>query len=270
MRRVEGKLSASNWKLVLFAGIFQILTLIFDQVVIQYEEKNREMTFNLLTESEQRSAYLSMNRRVHNFVLAFENIIFFTSSSNFSNDKKKYLYSSYLLDQIRIIEDIFRDGSIKKTFLNKTIEAENIEEFAENTSLEELNVKGGPEIPMKVFKYKDFFMSLVEQSNTNIDLIKEDPNLKLEFDDSKIIVGAMDLIQNQVEYNTSYLYHLVNDLSDLIGFSGKKIDTINTEISSIQTNKQLMLLMGVVFQLLSLLCLLFLFRNILSMNKKSV
>jgi hypothetical protein len=123
---------------------------------------------------------------------------------------------------------------------------------------------------MKVFKYKDFFMSLVEQSNTNIDLIKEDPNLKLEFDDSKIIVGAMDLIQNQVEYNTSYLYHLVNDLSDLIGFSGKKIDTINTEISSIQTNKQLMLLMGVVFQLLSLLCLLFLFRNILSMNKKNV
>ena len=82
MRRVEGKLSALNWKLVLFAGIFQILTLIFDQVVIQYEEKNREMTFNLLTESEQRSAYLSMNRRVHNFVLAFENIIFFTASSN--------------------------------------------------------------------------------------------------------------------------------------------------------------------------------------------
>ena len=118
MRRVEGKLSALNWKLVLFAGIFQILTLIFDQVVIQYEEKNREMTFNLLTESEQRSAYLSMNRRVHNFVLAFENIIFFTVSSNFSNDKKKYLYSSYLSDQVRIIEDIFRDGSIKKAFLN--------------------------------------------------------------------------------------------------------------------------------------------------------
>ena len=74
MRRVEGKLSALNWKLVLFAGIFQILTLIFDQVVIQYEEKNREMTFNLLTESEQRSAYLSMNRRVYNFTLAFENM----------------------------------------------------------------------------------------------------------------------------------------------------------------------------------------------------
>ena len=120
---------------------------------------------------------------------------------------------------------------------------------------------------MKVFKYKDFFMSLAEHSNKVIELAKEEPNLKLEFDDSKIIVGAMNLIQNQVEYNTFYLYDLVNDLAGLIGFSGKKIDTINTEISTIQTNKQLMLLMGVVFQLLSLLCLLFLFRNILSINK---
>ena len=270
MRRVKGKLSASNWKLVLFAGIFQILTLIFDQVVIQYEEKNREMTFNLLTESEQRSAYLSMNRRVHNFALAFENIIFFTSSSNFSNDKKKYLYSSYLLDQIRIIEDIFRDGSIKKAFLSKTIEAENLEKFVEDSSLEEINIKGGPEMPVKIFKYKDFFMSLVKYSNEVIELVKEEPNLKIELDDSKIILGAINLIKNQVEYNTFYLYDLVNDLADLIGFSGKKIDTINTEISTIQTNKQLMLLMGVVFQLLSLLCLLFLFRNILLMNKKSV
>jgi len=267
MRRVEGKLSALNWKLVLFAGIFQILTLIFDQVVIQYEEKNREMTFNLLTESEQRSAYLSMNRRVHNFVLAFENIIFFTASSNFSNDKKKYLYSSYLSDQVRIIEDIFRDGSIKKAFLNKTIEAENIQEFVEVSSMEDFNIKGGPEIPMKVFKYKDFFMSLVKQSNEIIDLIKKEPNLKLELDESKLILGSMDLIQYRVEYNTFYLYDLASDLADLIGLSGKKIDTINTEISSIQTNKQLMLLMGVVFQLLSLLCLLFLFRNILSINK---
>jgi hypothetical protein len=120
---------------------------------------------------------------------------------------------------------------------------------------------------MKVFKYKDFFMSLVKQSNETIDMIKEEPNLKLEFDESKLILGSMDLIQYRVEYNTFYLYDLASDLADLIRLSEKKIDKINTEISSIQTNKQLMLLMGVVFQLLSLLCLLFLFRNILSHNK---
>ena len=39
MRRGGGKLSSLSWKLVLFAGIFQILTLVFDQLVIQYEKK---------------------------------------------------------------------------------------------------------------------------------------------------------------------------------------------------------------------------------------
>ena len=269
MRRGGGKLSSLSWKLVLFAGIFQILTLVFDQLVIQYEKKNRELTFNLLTESEQRSAYLSMNSRVDNFLLAFENIIFFTTSSNFSNDKKKYLFYSSVIDQTRLIEDIFRDGSIKKAFLNKTIEAENIKGAAEDLTLEEINIEGGPEIPMKVFKYENFFMELAEHSLKIADLVEEDPDLKLKLDDSKIIIDAADLIQQQVEYNNYYLIDLLNDLSDLIKLSERKIDEINNEISSIQTNKQLMLLLGVVFQLLSLLCLLFLFRNILSENKLS-
>ena len=39
MRRGQGKLSSFNWKLVLFAGIFQIITFVFDQAAIQYEEK---------------------------------------------------------------------------------------------------------------------------------------------------------------------------------------------------------------------------------------
>ena len=269
MRRGDGKLSSLNWKLVLCAGIFQILTLIFDQVVIQYEEKNREMTFNLLTETEQRSAYLSMNRRVNNFLVAFENTIFFTASSNFSNDKKKSLFYLSVLDQAQLIKNIFRDGAIKKAFFNKTIEAENLR-AVENLTLEELNTKGGPEIPMKIFRYEDFFLHLVEFSLEIANLTDEDPDLKLELDDSKIIIGALDLIQNQVEYNNFYLYDLQNDLVDLIKLSEIEIDKTHNKISSIQTNKQLMLLLGVVFQLLSLLCLLFLFRNILSMNKKSI
>jgi len=268
MRRGGGKLSSLSWKLVLFAGIFQILTIVFDQVVIQYEEKNRELTFNLLTETEQRSSYLSMNSRVYNFLLAFENIIFFTTSSNFSNDKKKYLFNSSILDQTQLIKNIFRDGAIKKAFFNKTIEAENLR-AGENLTLEEINVKGGPEIPMKIFKYEDFFLHLVEFSLEIADLVEEDPDLKLNLDDSKIIIDAADLIQQQVEYNNYYLIDLLNDLTDLIKLSERKIDEINNEISSIQTNKQLMLLLGVVFQLLSLLCLLFLFRNILSENKLS-
>ncbi len=267
MRRGGGKLSSLNWKLVLFAGVFQILTLIFDQLVIQYEEKNRHLTFNLMTESEQRSAYYSMNRRLDNFIVASDNTIFFTFSSSFSNDKKKYLFRSIILDQARLVKDIFRDGAIKKAFLNKTIEAEDLRAL-ELLTEEAFNTEGGPEIPMKIFGYENFFMELVE-NNYNIAELADvnDPDLTLKLDDSKIIMGPTDVIQAQVEYNTFYMADLLNNLADLINFSEKKIDEINNEISSIQTNKQLMLLLGVAFQLLSLLSLLFLFRNLLTLQK---
>ena len=84
MRRGKGKLSNLNWTLVFFAGIFQILTFVFDQVVIQYEEKLRKVNFDIITNSESRSAYLSMNNRVNDFLLAFENTIFIVSASTFS------------------------------------------------------------------------------------------------------------------------------------------------------------------------------------------
>jgi|TARA_Y100000294_G_C8543205_1_gene332058 hypothetical protein len=268
MRREGGKLSSLNWKLVLFAGIFQILTLIFDQLVIQYEEKNRQLTFNLMTESEQRSAYLSMNSRVNNFITAFEDIMFFTTSSNFSNDKKKYLFHSDLLDQSRLIEDIFRDASIKKAFLNKTIEAPDVRALQHLTE-EQFNIGGGPEIPTKIFGYENFFTELVENNYTIAESLDEDSDFTMKLDDSKIIMGPADFIQAQVEWNNFYLSDLGNNLVDLVNFSEKKIDKTNNEISSIQTNKQLMLLLGVTFQLLSLLCLLFLFRNLLSLNKLS-
>ena len=61
MRRGRGKLSPINWTLVLLAGIFQMLTLIFDQIVIQYEEELRKSNYEIITKSESRSAYLKMN-----------------------------------------------------------------------------------------------------------------------------------------------------------------------------------------------------------------
>ena len=91
MRRRKGKLSRFNWILVLFAGIFQILTFVFDQIVIQYEEDYRKINFEILSKSESRSSYLKMNNRVNDFLLASENEIFILSSSNFSNEKKRVI-----------------------------------------------------------------------------------------------------------------------------------------------------------------------------------
>ena len=97
MRRGKGKLSTFNWMLVLFAGIFQILTFVFDQIVIQYEENYRKTNFEILSKSESRSSYLRMNNRVNDFLLASENEIFILSSSNFSNEKKRVIIFQVLL-----------------------------------------------------------------------------------------------------------------------------------------------------------------------------
>ena len=96
----------------MFAGIFQILTFVFDQIVIQYEEKNRENNFQILTKSESRSAYLKMNNRLNDFMLAFENTVFLVSSSAFTENRKKYYYYSNIFDQTRLLEDILNDSLV--------------------------------------------------------------------------------------------------------------------------------------------------------------
>ena len=83
MRRGKGKLSTFNWMLVLLAGIFQITTFILDQIVIQYEEDFRKINFEILSKSESRSAYLKMNNRVNDFLLAFEKQSNFDESVQF-------------------------------------------------------------------------------------------------------------------------------------------------------------------------------------------
>lgn len=266
MRRESGKLSSFNWKLVLMAGVFQILTLIFDQIVIQYEEKNREFNFNLLSETEQRSAYITMASRVGNFSSSFDDITQIIIASNFSNDRRKYLFYTILFDQTRLIQDIFRDRSVIRKFSDKTIKAENLDKL-ENLGLDGLNKKGGPEITYKIYDYVSFYFSLVERSFDITDLIEDEPNLKTELDAGRIKINANLLLQYQTEYNNNYLHALNDDLIDASRSSEKKIDDINNNIASIQSNKQIMLLSGVAFQLLSLLCLLILFRNILSSTR---
>ena len=271
MRRESGKLSSFNWKLVLMAGIFQILTLIFDQIVIQYEEKNREFNFKLISETEQRFAYTTMASRVGNSSSSFDDITQIIIGSNFTKEKRKFLFETILFDQTRLIQDIFRDRSVIRKFSNKTIRAENLERIvnlgSEKKILDEFNKKGGPEILYETYDYVSFYLKIVQYSFDNINAIKDEPNLTVKMDAGRITVDANLLLQLVSEYNTHYLHILNSDLTDASRVSEKKIDDINNDIASIQSNKQIMLLSGVAFQLLSLLCLLILFRNILSLTK---
>ena len=218
MRRGKGKLSTFNWMLVLFAGIFQILTFVFDQIVIQYEENYRKTNFEILSKSESRSSYLRMNNRVNDFLLASENEIFILSSSNFSNEKKKSYYFSNIVDQNRLIETIIEDKMVI-------------------SGLED-----------RYYEFRDLI-------NDNNLLIKEFEN---NFSNLQLDTVGLFLQNNNIN-----LQSLLDIMAELGMNSSKDLNKLLIYASIIENQKQLMLLLGVVFQLLSLLSLLILFRRLL-------
>lgn len=258
MRRAKGKLSNFNWTLVFFAGVFQILTFVFDQVVIQYEEKLRKVNFDIITSSESRSAYLSMNNRVNEFLLAFQNTVFIVSSSTFSEDKKKFYYYSNIFDQTRLMEDIINDQMVIEGLKDRTIEATD-------TSSEELN--------QKKFAFAEYFQKLIDDNHWLTGEIEKDPNFIVVFTDkdgNDTESSALETIKAYVEHNNLYLQDLLNSMAELGIKASKDLNIQIKESSTIENRKQLMLLLGVVFQLLSLLCLLILFRGLLLINKKLI
>ena len=246
MRRSKGKLTSLNWQLVLFAGIFQILTFVFDQIVIQYEEKNRENNFQILTKSESRSAYLKMNNRINDFMLAFENTVFLVSSSSFTENRKKYYYYSNIFDQTRLLEDILNDSLVTDGLKDRKIKASDRED--ENLSIKE-------------FGFKEYFELLIDDNYWLTEQLEKNPDFVIEVDG--VENSALRTIKAYVEHNNYYLQYLLDAMAELNNSTSEELDKIIKLSSTIETRKQLILLLGVVAQLLSLLCLLILFRRLL-------
>ena len=218
MRRSKGKLSTLNWTLVLLAGIFQILTFVFDQIVIQYEEDYRKINFEILTKSESRSSYLKMNNRINDFLLASENTIFILASSNFANDKKKFHYFSNFFDQTKLMEDIIIDKMVISGLKDR---------------------------------YNDF-RKVIDDNNLLIEEAEKDLNNL-----------SLDTIEIFLQNNNLYLQNLLDIMAELGIKTSSDLNEFLIYSSEIENRKQIMLLLGVTFQLLSLLSLLVLFRRLL-------
>jgi len=257
MRRGKGKLSPINWTLVLLAGIFQILTFIFDQIVIQYEEEFRKTNFEIITKSESRSAYLKMNNRINDFLLAFENTIFLVTSSNFSEDKKKFYYYSNIFDQTRLMEDIFNDKMVSNGLSGRTIQA------VDNDT---------EKLDQKIFSFEEYFRKLIDDNHWLTEQLEKDNDFEINYTDLdgvEKIASAMETIQSYVEHNNSYLQDLLESMAELGSKASSDLDNLINTSSKIENRKQLLLLLGVSSQLISLLCLLMLFRRLLMINKRS-
>ena len=81
--------------MVLLAGLFQIISYSLDQGAIQVDEKVREYQYQMISVSENRSAYLRMNNRVGTFLKVFEDVIMFSKASKFCFYKLCYFSRSF-------------------------------------------------------------------------------------------------------------------------------------------------------------------------------
>jgi len=213
--------------MVLFAGLFQIISYALDQGAIQVDEKVREYQYQMVSVSENRSAYLRMNNRVGTFLKVFEDVIMFSKASNFDDNTLRFLYFSIIFDQTRLLEDILNDNIVKEDFKNKEIL-----------------------IDKKKIKYIEAFNKIINFNHNLSTEIEKDPNL------------STDYILYNVTYNNEYLNDMITDLGDQGDITVKKLKILTKNVSEIQLLKQKLLLTSVTTQLISLLFLLVLFRNI--------
>jgi len=223
-RRILNKFSIY---MVLLAGLFQIISYSLDQGAIQVDEKVREYQYQMISVSENRSAYLRMNNRVGTFLKVFENVIMFSKASNFNDETLRFLYFSIIFDQTRLLEDILNDSIVKEDFKNKEILIEN-----------------------KKVKYIKAFTEIIEFNHNLTKEVEKDPNL------------SSDYILHNVSYNNEYLNDMIEDLGNQGDKTVQKLKILTKNVSEIQLLKQKLLLTSVTTQLISLLFLLILFRNI--------
>ena len=261
MRR--GSLKRFSWIMVLLAGLFQVLTLILDQIVIQKQDENRRMTFERSSSLEKRNLLLNTNNRVVTSYKSNDFLVLILSSSNISQKKKDYLYFSGLFDQTRLMEDIFRDEYIKKIFSKKTLRAYN----------RDLN----PDSEFKNYNYIEYFNILIKDNHETSEEIKENfsRNSEYYYVDGEILtlddgrkLKTSEVIQSYVQHNIYYLDEFNRAvLEELISLENK-IRLINEDLYENNSSRQIYLLSGVSTQLLSLFFLLLLFRDLLIIPKK--
>ena len=144
--------------MVLFAGLFQIISYALDQGAIQVDEKVREYQYQMVSVSENRSAYLRMNNRVGTFLKVFEDVIMFSKASNFDDNTLRFLYFSIIFDQTRLLEDILNDNIVKEDFKNKEIL-----------------------IDKKKIKYIEAFNKIINFNHNLSTEIEKDPSLSTDY-----------------------------------------------------------------------------------------
>ena len=154
------------------------------------------------------------------------------------------------------MEDIINDQMVINGLTNKKIAAADRDD-------ENLNIKD--------FSYEEYFKMLIRDNHWLTEEIEKDPNFEIKYTlkegGEELVSSALESIKSYVEHNNYYLQDLLDAMAELAIKSSSDLDKLVNLSGVIENRKQLLLLVGVSSQLFSLLCLLFLFRRLLMVNK---
>ena len=226
-------LNKKTWFLILFMGIFQILSITFDQVVIQKEDISRDLSIERLRLIDERSDLLRHNTMIVKGVKLASDISLFIEPSKMNLELKKSFYISTLLD-IGILElNLLSDKLIVNILKKRQVKNQDYKGTEVVRTLYDVLLKNSNEI----------------QKLKNSQLI-----------DNQIIFNLIPWASEILEQtNTDVVIALKKNQENIL----KNSDNIFKN----DNQRQSYLLFGVFFQLTSLFFLLIFFREI--MKKKS-
>ena len=243
------KLGLYGITLVVLAGLFQLITLSLDQLVIQLEEKNRVINDKISKNSYEQQFYLESNRKIGEILRdsSFRSII--VTSTNFGKDNEIYenyfkyqSYHSVLKRNNLLLRDIFSNESIRINLCGK--------KFRDIINRDQIQFMSDEILDDDICKRYDMIILaingwLIYLNNNEVEDLKFPKVLEL------------------VDYNEYYLDFLLKYFGSMEDKKIENLKDLNNNQYEINQNKQLYLLFSMVSQLLSFLFLLLLFRRIL-------
>jgi hypothetical protein len=226
-------LNKKTWFLILFMGIFQILSITFDQVVIQKEDISRDLSIERLRLIDERSDLLRYNTMIVKGVKLASDISLFIEPSKMNLELKKSFYISTLLD-IGILELNLLSDKLIVNILQK-----------------------------RQVKYQDY--KGTEVVRTLYDVLLKNSNEIQKLKNSQLIDNQ--IIFNLIPWASEILEQTNTDVVIALKKNQENILKNSDNIFKNDNQRQSYLLFGVFFQLTSLFFLLIFFREI--MKKKS-
>ena len=246
------KLGIYGITLVILAGLFQLITLSLDQLVIQLEENSRVVSDKISKKTYEQSFYLENNRKIGDIIRSssFKNIII--SSADYSKYGKDYVeyeksvkftfYRSVLKSHAYLVNEIFSDESVRNNLCKKKIRDIT------------------PKHQIEFISDKVLDVEVCTRFTTINDAISKWINY-LDSWEGKIT--DYEQVQMNIDYNEYYLDILLKYFGNMESKVLEDLYDFNNHQYTLNQKKQLYLLFSMVAQLISFLFLLLLFRRIL-------